>query len=251
MLASPFYPCRIRAKLPLIWVETMTTKNERLACSPGTSEEKLWAIAQDDDEIAELVGANPAAGPNLLDRLYSHMSSESFNVKAAANAVLLNGRAGPELVARVLIDLPDVVKPSWEGRDVNYPEETDLQVLLAKHPSTPADAIVQLAASPLYMVRERVAMRSDLSPDLYQLLSKDAVNHVRRNVAANVGTPPQVLDELCQDVDPSVRFRVALNEVTSNVTFERLEQDAFEPVRLAASSRPRGKGEGGYGWGGG
>ena len=216
----------------------MTTKNERLACSPGTSEEVLWAIAQDDDEIAELVGANPAAGPNLLDRLYSHMSKESFNLNAAANAVLLNGRAGPELVARVLIDLPDVVKPKWAGRDVNYPEETDLQVLLAKHPSTPADAITQLATSPLYMVREHVAMRGDMSPDIYQLLSKDEVNHVRRNVAANVAAPPQVLDELCQDVDQSVRFRVALNQSASDVTLERLAQDTFEPVRLAASSRP-------------
>jgi len=144
------------------------------------------------EEFVLGLAKHPNVSPDLLTELYHLLRSADWG-KRAAVAVLTIGRANKKLIAEILKDFPDMESEayySWCG-----PEETSYPVLLAKNPSTPRRIVGQLVGSPFYMVRERVASRSDLSLSVMKKLAHDKNRHVRQCLAGNTSVPSSILPE--------------------------------------------------------
>jgi hypothetical protein len=81
--------------------------------------------------------------------------------------------------------------------------EIDRRTNLAKHPDTPAEVWLPLAADSIPGVRAAVASRSDLTSDALSLLTQDTNTNVRSALARNPSAPSWVLDTLSRDMEDS------------------------------------------------
>ncbi len=68
----------------------------------------------------------------------------------------------------------------------------------------------RLARHPDAGVRERLAARTDVKPEILYFLAEDAAPAVRRAIAANESTPPHAYARLARDSDDDVRCDLAL-----------------------------------------
>ncbi len=193
----------------------------------------LHANASDPDiEFYEFVPAlakHPNVSPELLTELYHLLRSADWG-EMAAFAVLTIARANKALITEILKDFPYVES---DDSQFDHPEETSYSVLLAKNPSTPRRIVGLLAVSPFYMVRERVASRSDLSLSVMKKLAHDKNRHVRQCLAGNPGVPSSILAILAKDVEASVRLKVAVHPNASAQLLRQLSTDPVDEIRFA------------------
>jgi hypothetical protein len=211
----------------------MATKLEKLAASSNSTQEELWEVAQKDSAYAEIVAHNTAAGSDLLRKIYALLSEVDSPISAAC-LVLGNPSTDIGLITEIFKEVKDI----FEDRDVDYPEQTSFQVLLSKHQNVSSEIIEVLSDSPYYMVRERLAARTDLTAKIAEKLAKDGSRHVREILAGNKYVTEEVLDILVSDVEPSIRLKLALNPTTSSGAILLLVEDSNKTIRLAAETRP-------------
>lgn len=88
-------------------------------------------------------------------------------------------------------------------------------------------------------VRQRLARRRDLRPELLYFLAEDPAPEVRREIAANLSTPAQADLRLAADADPSVRGDLAqkiarLAPGLSADEKDRLQRMTYEALMLLA-----------------
>jgi len=229
-----FFYIEIRPRFHLLSIIEMESDMKTRKRIGWANKRSLHANASDPDiEFHEFVPAlakHPNVSPELLTELYHLLRSADWG-KEAALAVLTIARANKNLIAEILKDFPDVVS---EDSYSCGPEETSYPVLLAKNPSTPRRIVGQLVGSPFYMVRERVASRSDLSQSVMKKLAHDKNRHVRQCLAGNPGVPSSILAILAKDVEASVRFKVAVHPNASTENLSQLSADQVEEIRFAA-----------------
>lgn len=198
-----------------------------------TSTKKLLTLAADPDtewhDFVTALSECPSPSASLLKKIY-HALCESELIDPSV--VLSVPGADKQLMALILDAKPF---PENNEEEYDYPEEQCYSVLLAKGKSTPLEIVRLLADSSVYMVRERVARRQDLTVEMMKKLSQDESRHVRLCLAANPKVPQSLLAELSSDEDASVRFKVAVHPNVSEKTLRHLVCDPVEEVRFAAT----------------
>lgn len=211
----------------------MESKLKKLAASTNITQEELWEVAQRDSAYAEIVAHNTAAGSDLLRKIYVLLSAADSPISAACS-VLGNPSTDIGFITEIFKEFEDI----FEDRDVDYPEQTSFQVLLSKHQNISSEIIETLWKSPYYMVRERLAARTDLPAKIAEKLAKDESRHVREILAGNKYVTDEVLNILVSDIEPSIRLKLALNPKTSSVAIRQLMEDSNQTIRFAAETRP-------------
>ena len=211
----------------------MASRLERLAASSTATQEELWEVAQKDSEYAEIVAKNTTTGPDLLKNIYSLLRKVDSQISAACSVL-----GSPSADAGFITEIFKETKDIFEDRDVDYPEQTSFQVLLSKHQNASSEIIEALLHSPYYMVREKLAARSDLPVEMAEKLAQDESRHVREILAGNKYVSDGVLNILVSDLEPSVRFNLALNPTTSSAAILQLMKDSNETIRFVAETRP-------------
>ncbi len=210
----------------------MANKYEKLASSPTATQEELWTAAQKNEECANLVARNPVAKAEVLKKVYELLRDES--PEAAAASIFRNKNAPTSLIEEILTETENALLE----RDIDYPGETSIAVLLAKNPNTPAAWVELLATSKFYMVREQVAARMDLSQPMMVSLATDPVRHVREILASNPTICPGAASILVQDHELAVRFKLATNPNVSEAVLQLLAAVEDPTVRFAAQTHP-------------
>jgi hypothetical protein len=98
------------------------------------------------------------------------------------------------------------------------------RISAASDPKTPPDRLKELALDPDEDVREALARRNPMAPELASLLANDPKDDVREKLAANPGTPVPTLRKLLGDPDSDVRKEAfkALDKKNQMSILERL-----------------------------
>lgn len=138
-----------------------------------------------DAHIRAAVATHPNTAPCMLGIL-----ATEFPAEVLMNPALpLLRLADPRLTQRwpvsallALVRQPQA--PAWLRRQtLTYPS-TELQVALASHPNLSTQEMQTLAHHQAWLVRARIAARTDLSPALLADLSRDRHDAVRLAVAS-------------------------------------------------------------------
>ena len=215
------------------------------AAHPDTSGDLLDVLSRDeDDAVAAAVAANPNAWATTLDDLAAERSDGDCGV---ARGLASNPASPPALLDRLigrhdtdsdivnLVLLNPAVAAGTAALFIDVAGRVTLTSLaLAAH--TSESLLPRLAASPLWEVREAVADRDDVSPDLLGLLAEDPDRHVRGAVAANERSPALALDRLAGDDHVPVVELVAANPATRPETLRTLT--GTHASRLALLGNP-------------
>jgi hypothetical protein len=111
----------------------------------------------------------------------------------------------------------------------------DMQLAALRNPATPAGAVVGFADHPSMLLRQQLAARSDLPPEVGERLVHDPVPIVRGDLAENPAIGDAQIRALATDHGYDVRRRLAHNP---RVPLDVLDQLAAE-IRIGPDPLPR------------
>lgn len=97
-------------------------------------------------------------------------------------------------------------------------------LMVASSPHTPLDVVGEILVLMPFLL-EDFAYDESARPEILELLSHHANQHVRHAVAGNPSTPTEALDLLCVDASTAVRFNLAGNRSTSTSALDFLCED--------------------------
>lgn len=214
----------------------MSLKLEKLAASPSATWEQLFELIEKGDQFAQIAAKNPVADLFLLRMAYQALKDEGHTIFAAC-IVLNNHNVDSDFISEIYSDFPEI----HTEEDEDYPNENCYSVLLAKNQATPYALLLKLSDSPYYLVRECLAARSDLLPEIEEKLAHDPIRHVRQILASNPKICVASLAHLARDEDATIRLKVALNPNATSQTLQLLESDPVELVRISAQSSNSGR----------
>lgn len=174
---------------------------------PDTTASQLARLAQDaDPRMRAQVAAHPNTPADLLGQLAVEFPAEVLSNPALpllrlAHPNLL--KDWPDAALLALLKLPSA--PDWLRYHAAKSSPVEVQVALTTHPHlTPAE-ITQLAQHPAWLVRARIAARTDVPAELLDTLAHDLDYGVRLAVASRRDLPAQSVETLRRDPSRFVR----------------------------------------------
>ncbi|MEV7341970.1 hypothetical protein [Streptomyces sp. NPDC093544] len=228
---------------------------EKLAACPGLPPDVVETLAADPDVrvVAELALWTTA---DMAARLASHPHAEVRRALAANEAtppavlaMLVTGEGLPPAERCLVCDreatpfvhdqecsLTDCDLPPGASCDGSHESTVhDMQLAALRNPATPAGAVVGFADHPSMLLREQLAARSDLPPEVAGRLVDDPDAGVRGELAENPSIGDAQIRALAADHGYDVRRRLAHNP---RVPLDVLDQLAAE-IRISSHPLPR------------
>lgn len=214
----------------LFATDPLVERREKLAACPDLPPDVAWTLAADPDVrvVAEL--ALWTTTPDLAARLAEHPHA-AVRRAAAANeatpptvlAALLTGRTLPAARSCLVCDrepVPFVHDPHCPRPDCELPpaascdgshESTlhDIQQAALRNPATPATAAALFADHPSVLLRQELAARPDLPPQVYTRLAEDPLPWARAQLADNPAIDEALIRTLATDRGHDVQRRLA------------------------------------------
>jgi hypothetical protein len=199
---------------------------EAVARHARTPEAALRRMVEADDSIATEVLDNPSLPASLwpvlagmgsrwvLEKIAGmpHAPPDALRMVAEQMAARLSDEWTGDEDLFDASDVSDVLAQVARLNAERVPSDrADLDEALAKHASTPADLLPQLARSDDDSVREAVAAHPRAAPEVLASLSADPEWAVREAVAKRTGLSPETLKRLGKDDDSSVREAARAN----------------------------------------
>ncbi|MFI1439262.1 hypothetical protein [Streptomyces fructofermentans] len=255
------------------WARTLAAdpdvgRRERLAGCPGLPPDVGDALAEDPDvrvvvelalwttadvaarlarhphaEVRRAVAVNEATPPAVLAAL---VTGEGL---PPASACLVCEREPTPFVHDLSCPRPDCDLPADASCDGSHASTVHaLRLAVLGHPATPVRAVVGFADHPCVLLRERLATRSDLPPEVYRRLAVDSTPRLRAELAGNPAVGEDLMRELASDEHPDVRRalvrnpRIPLDLLTRSAAFRgtdplpRIESASLEEIETLARS---------------
>lgn len=230
---------------PPEWARLLATtgsaeQREKLAACPGLPEDVARALAADPEVgvVAELALWTTS---DLATRLAEHPHAEVRRAVAVNEATppdvlaaLLNGEAWPPARScRVCEHEPTPPGEHCQGAHESTVHAT-LQAALG-NPATPAAAAAAFVDHPSLLLRQELAGRIDLPPQVYARLATDPVPWVRAQLADNPAIGEELIRTLAVDLGHDVRRRLAHHPAVPLDVLSRLAST----VRIGPTPLPR------------
>ncbi|WP_135228243.1 hypothetical protein [Deinococcus fonticola] len=174
---------------------------------PGSTASELSFLAvHGDAPVRAAVAAHPNTPAELLGQLAAEFPAEvlgnlAWPLLRLAQPNLL--KAWPEAAVIALLRLPQA--PEWFRHHAAKSDSLELQVALARHPALSPAEIDQLARHSAWVVRARIAARTDVSAELLHTLAHDPDYGVRLALASRSDLPASSVAALRRDPSHFVR----------------------------------------------
>lgn len=178
-----------------------------LAAASGVPADVLTTLAQDQNiEVVAEVARSPRLTASLAARLaeHPHMAvrravATNENTPPSLLAALADGAQIP--LARFCYGCDGTVEPPPGFRCHGWHEDAliDLQYAIVANPSTPPSVAGDFASHLKPYVRWVLALRRDLSQDVYWRLAEDPIPDVRGNVAKNPAIDKSLVRRMALD----------------------------------------------------
>lgn len=117
-------------------------------------------------------------------------------------------------------------------------DEVNVRASIAGDHSTPLEILAGLAADPVGIVRQKVALNVSCSAALLEVLSSDTDKWVRDAVACHALCPIDLLERLIADQDIMVRMSAVAHPNVSGSMLETLFEKGAPDLRRAMASNP-------------
>ncbi len=231
---------RLAARHPLTPPETLRTLaqdedwrvRQAVAQNPGLAADLLTRLSSDTDaDVRRAVVAHPQVTQDILERLSlddqadlrlqvaqhpsAPLSALAILLADADESVRQAARAHPRAPGPLIEQFrrAEALEPSLGDAFLRQLARQGVwsRTLAAQNPSTPLEALRELAVDSEWSVRQAAAKNPSLTAELLALLAQDSDRDVRQAVAEHRQTPHNVLFELLQDTDENVRLSALRN----------------------------------------
>lgn len=117
-------------------------------------------------------------------------------------------------------------------------DEVNVRASIAGDQNTPLETLAGLAADPVGIVRQKVALNVSCPVALLEVLSSDTDRWVREAVACHALCPVDLLERLIADQDIMVRMSAIAHPNISGSMLETLFEQGARDLRRAMASNP-------------
>ncbi|MDX2647199.1 hypothetical protein PV341_27265 [Streptomyces sp. PA03-1a] len=234
---------------PPEWARLLATtgsveQREKLAGCPGLPEDVARALAADPEVgvVAELALWTTS---DLAARLAEHPHAGVRRAVAVNEATppdvlaaLLDGGALPPARFCRVCEHEPTHEPTPPGEHCEGAHESTVHATLQAalgNPATPASAAAAFVDHPSLLLRQELAGRIDLPPQVYARLATDPVPWVRAQLADNPGIGEELIRTLAVDLGHDVRRRLAHHPAVPLDVLDRLAST----VRIGPTPLPR------------
>lgn len=117
-------------------------------------------------------------------------------------------------------------------------DRDEIRRLLAKHPDTSSEILIQLSQYKDKQTREKVGANSNTPLDILEKFANDKSDRIRSGVARNLSTPLEIINKLSRDPSKRVLIGIAQNPKTPEELLITLAKDTNNRVRCEVARNP-------------